>query len=281
MNADQENQFTKDFVVTDDGAVTFRCETSVDDWPWLSLHPATNTVVQMVNYYSLTGVSAARENHDPEKWTALTSFQWQTFAMGADAHHATHGVADPKPTDDNIDYAATLFDAHGALVYRVGGTGVVFQNRDFKSWREKSKSRIMALPEPKGFQFVTPEEAGVATAVECFVGRIGEGEALYVDALITEETGFSPAHPYHDGSGDHVNSTHICDAAEQAAHLIRHRFGKHGYPNGGKVAFNRYVELNRPFRIVLVSDPAVLDQMQFRFEQGGRPCVDLTFSYDA
>lgn len=280
MNADQENQFTKDFIVTDDGAVSFRCESSVDVWPWLTLHPATNTVVQMVNYFSLTGVSAARDRHDPEKWTALTSFQWQTFAMGADARHADHGVADPKPHDDNIDYAATFFDVDGKLVYRVGGTGVVFQNRDFNAWRGKSKSKIMALPEPKDFQFVSPEEAGVKTPVECFVGSVETGEALFVDALITEETGFSPAHPYHDGSGDHVNSTHISDAAEQAAHLIRRRDGKRGYPNGGKVAFNRYVELNRPFRIVLASDPARLEKMQFRFEQGGRPCVDLTLTYD-
>jgi len=280
MNADQEKQYTRDFVVTDDGAVSFRCDDSVDEWPWLALHPATNTVVQLVNYYSLTGVSSARDHHDPEKWTALTSFHWRTYAMGVGARHATHGVADPKPSDDNIDYAATFFDADGALVYRVGGTGVVFQNRDFKVWREKAKSKIMALPEPVGFKFAAPEAAGVATAAECFISDIVDGDTIVVDALITDTSGFGPAHPYHDGSGDHVNSTHICDTAQQAAHAIRARSGKGGYPNGGSVVFNRYIELNRLFRIVLVSDPSPLEKMALRLEQGGKSCAEVMFCYD-
>lgn len=279
MNANKQTQFTRDFVVTDDGAVSFRCDDNAKEWPWLALHPANSIVVQMVNYYSLTGVSAARDHHDPMKWTALTSFHWRAYATGPDAGHATHGVADPKSSADNIDYAATFFGGDGALVYRVGGTGIVFQNRDFKAWREKNKSKIMALSEPTGFKFAAPEAAGVATAAECFIGDLSEDEATFVDALVTDESGFGPAHPYHDGSGDHVNSTHICDAAQQAAHAIRARSGKTGYANGGKVAFNRYVELNRPFRIVLESDPAMLDMMSLRFEQGGRPCVEMKLSY--
>lgn len=278
--AQKTGDFCFDHVVTDDGAVAFLCSSDREKWPWLALHPANNTLIQLVNYYSLTSVSAALGRLDPEKWTALTSFTWRVYKTES---HATHGQADAKqPDDDGPGYAASFFDSLGDLVYRFRGEGVVFRNRDFEAWRAKSKSQALALPKPEGFTYASPAAAGVAAPVECFVSPLQESAAgKYCDALITKETGFPPAHPWHDGSGDHVNSGHLCDASQQCAALIRGQAGLRGYPAGGEVQFKRYVELERPFRISLVSDVEMLESLQLKVEQGGRPCAEITFRYGA
>jgi len=276
--AQKTGDYCFDHVVTDDGAVAFRCSGDKEKWPWLALHPANNTLIQLINYYSLTSVSAALGRLDPEKWTALTSFTWRVYKTKA---HATHGQADAKePDDDGPGYAASFFDSDGELVYRFRGEGVVFRNRDFEAWRAKSKSQALALPEPDGFAYAPPEAAGVATPAECFVSPLHQDAgAKYCDALITKETGFPPAHPYHDGSGDHVNSGHLCDAAQQCAALMRGQAGLEGYPSGGEVQFKRYVELERAFRISLVSNVKMLESLQLKVEQSEKLCAEITFYY--
>ena len=273
----QIGDFAYGHVVTEDNAVAFHCSTDQKRWPWLVLNPADNIAIQGINYFSLTALTDVIGQRDPEKWTALTGFSWRVF--DARRGHPTHGFADPKTDLETPGYICSFFNADGALAYRVKGDGVTFRNRDFEGWRASAKAKILALPEPKDFVFATPEAAGVATPTECFVSPLMEQDgALYCDALITGETGFS-LHPYHDGSGDHVNSSHLCDAVQQVAHLIRSRAGKSGYPNGGTASFSKYVELDRPFRISLRAGEPAATALTFDVSQAGKPCTDITFYY--
>ncbi|MHA7872826.1 MAG: hypothetical protein ACX939_10790 [Hyphococcus sp.] len=278
--AQQTGDFCFDHVVTEDGAVAFRCSDDEEKWPWLVLHPANNVVVQIVNYFALTSISDALGRRDPDKWTALTSFAWRVFDMAPHASQATHGQADPPADEEGPSYAASFFTAAGDLLYRVHGKGVVFRNRDFEAWRAKSKAEALASPAPASFAYAPPDAVGVATSVEALVSPLQEDKgAHFCDALITRDNGFPPGHPYHDGSGDHVNSGHLCDAAQQCAMLVRGEGGRAGYPSGGEAVFKRYVELERPFRITLASARDALDRLVLTVEQGGKVCADITFVY--
>ncbi|MCI5044233.1 MAG: hypothetical protein MRY72_05995 [Aquisalinus sp.] len=281
MNSDPENQYVHHCRITDDGAVIFRCDTDSTKWPWLSLHPAHSIAVQSVNYFASVGASHAAGRLDPKKWSALTSLQWQTFTHEDNALPATHGVVDPQPDPDKADYAISLFNEQGDPVYRFTGAGVVFHNRDFKAWRAKARAEIMSLPEPEIFNYAAPEVVGVSQPVESFVSDLlQEGDTSKVQALVTSANGFMPAHPYHDGSGDHVNAGHLCDVAQQAAHTLRYRAGKEAaFPVAGRVTFKRYVELDRPFEVRLKENLTKADMISISFWQGEHHCADLVFQY--
>ena len=279
MPQQKTGDFCSGFRREKDGRISFECSADVDAWPWLRLHPADNIAVQSTNYYSLTGVSLFAGTMDGDKWTALTEFRWRTFNSGADTRHPVRGVADTRG-EDGIGYACDFFDGDGAQVYAVSGAGVVFRNRDFKAWREKAKAEVLTTSKPKNFVYAPPEDVGVSSAVESIVTPLRrEGGALFVEALVTADNGFPPAHPYYDGSGDHVNSTHLTDAAQQMARLLRLEAGKGGHPIRGVVAFKRYVELERSFRISLAYSHDDLTQISLQFEQAGRPCANLSFDY--
>ena len=278
-NQHQQSDFCFDYARADDGAVLFQCSSDTGAWPWLTLHPANNIAVQATNYFSLTGVSLFTGQMDGEKWTALTEFKWRVFDMRSQASHPVRGRA--LQAADGIGYKCRFFNVDDQPVYDVSGAGIVFRNRDFKAWREKNRAQIMALPVPQDFKFATPQEAGVATAAECFVSPVHkDATGTYIDALVTTKSGFAPAHPYHDGSGDHVNSSHMCDVAQQAAHLVRKATTAQPYPIGGAVQFKRYVELDRPFRLRLVQAREESKTLRFAIEQGGHPCADLTFDFE-
>lgn len=280
MTQQQRGDFCTGFERTEGAAVAFRCSADAERWPWLKLHPANNIAVQSTNYFALTGVSLFTGSMDEDRWTALTEFTWRVHDTGEGAMHPARGLAQPSDRPDDPGYACAFFDAEDRPVYDVTGAGVVFRNRDFQAWRDKARRDVLALPAPAGFEFAAPRSVGVETPVEALVSPLREeAGGLSVDALVTRENGFRPAHPYHDGSGDHVNSSHQCDAAQQVAQMIRARAGKSGYPAGGAVRFRKYIELDRPFRITLTSDPEDLSRLAFVFEQAGKPCADLNFDY--
>ena len=271
--------FAHDYTITDDKAVVFRCSADQSKWPWLALDPAHNIAVQMTNYYVLTGVEDAAGQRAPDKWTALTQFNWRVFDNKGG--HSTHGVSDKRVDGDDAAYGCTYFNASGNLVYRVMGEGVTFRNRDFESWRRKSKDNAMTLPEPTDFVYATPSAVGTALDVEVMVSTLSEDEeGLFAQGLVTKENGFPPAHPYHDGSGDHVNSTHLCDALQQTAHQIRARESLLDFPRGGEAKFSSYVELDRPFRISLIKSDKSLKTLTFKVTQAGKVCTRLSFFYD-
>ncbi len=275
MTRQEQGDFCFDFVREGDGAIAFRCSDDADEWPWLNLHPADNIAVQATNYYALTGVSRFAGRMDGSKWSALTKFTWRTHQTGADARHPASGRA--AHDDDGIGYACSFSDERGQSVYDVAGAGVVFENRDFEAWRAKAKEKIMALPAPESFSFTDPAAVGVKTQAEVFVTALAEDEdGPYADALMTAESAFRPVHPFHGGSGDHVNSSHLCDVVQQTAHLIRGA----GFTSSGAAVFSRYVELGRPFRVRLASDDGDTRRLSFVVVQAGANCAEIEFAYD-
>jgi len=275
MTRQERGDFCHDFVREADGATSFRCSDDAERWPWLKLHPADNIAVQSTNYYALTGVSLFAGHMDGSKWTALTKFNWRVYQTGEGAQHPAAGRA--SHDDDGIGYACAFADAQGRPVYDVSGAGVVFQTRDFEAWRAKAKAKVLATPAPGDFAFAEPAAVGVKTESEVFISPLTEDAGgVYADALLKAETAFRPAHPYHGGSGDHVNSGQLCDAVQQTAHLIR---GEER-ASGGSAQFARYVELDRPFRVRLASGVEKDKKLVFAIEQAERPCATIEFSYD-
>lgn len=278
MSQHKQSDFCTNLARGADGRIYFDLSSDAMKWPWLRLHPANNIAVQATNYYAMTAVSRFAGSLG-EEWSALTEFAWRAFNVGKSARHPVRGVAEAGE-GEAPGYVCDLFDADGARVYHVTGKGVVFRTRDFKAWREKSKAEALALPAPENFTYALPSTVGVSSTVESIVSPLRrEGEEVFADALVTAANGFPPAHPYHDGSGDHVNSTHMADAAQQVAQMLRAEQGLGGWPAGGDIAFRRYVELERPFRLTLESSPADSARLAFRLEQGGRPCASIALDY--
>ena len=81
-----------------------------------------------------------------------------------------------------------------------------------------------------------------------------------------------PAHPYHSGSGDHVNSNQLADVVRQFVNLLR---GKETFLMSGKIEFNRYVELDRPFKVVATQDNVSSDQVTVAVIQAERQCAEF------
>lgn len=277
MTKQDRGDFTHSFERAADGAVLFQCDQDAEKWPWLALHPANNIALQATNYYALTGVSLFLGEMDAENWSALTTFSWRIGDGAKAGQHPVSGRSVGTGEAGSPDYACTFYDDSGNVTYEVEGAGVVFRTRDFEGWRAKAKAEILALPRPDDFPFAEPAAAGVETPDEVFVTPLQQdARGSFVNAMIDRDKGFGPIHPYHGGSGDHVNSSHLCDVAQQAARIA----GRKAFPSGGTARFTRYVELDRPFRIGIAPDAAIASRVNFDIEQAGKPCASLRFDYD-
>ncbi len=271
------NQYTHSHTVMSDGTIAFKCSTDEVKWPWLSLHPFNPITVQAINYWAASEAGAVRGTLDPDKWTALTQTDWTCGKRGVG--HATHGIADPFREEGTPGYRLTFFDSSGSLVYRMRGTGVVFRTRDFEAWREKAKQdQAVALPPTGEFQYAPARTLGVATQDESFLSHLIEGKSASADGLVTKELGFLPRHPYHGGSGDHVNSNQLADIGHQFVHLL---LGDAKFAvMGGEMKFNRYLELDRPFNVELAGDGVSENTVSMIVRQVERQCAEVTIRYE-
>lgn len=277
MSKAPTRQFTHSHVVSNDGSVAFKCSSDEDQWPWLALHPFDPIVVQTINYWASVETGAARGTFDPTKWSALTQTEWVCGKPGAG--RATHGIAEAIGEKDAPRFGLSFFDENDSLVYRMSGTGVVFQTRDFEAWRKKAKDRITAAPAVRDFQYASASAVGVATQGESFLSPLVEHDGPSARALITKENGFPPAHPYLSGSGDHVNSTHLGDVGRQFASLLLS-----GTPltvTGGKMKFMRYVELGRPFDVKLEHHDTAGNMVSMAVHQADRLCATIEMTYQS
>ncbi len=276
MTKTAASPFTHSHVVLDDGTVAFKCSSDKNQWPWLALNPFDVIVVQTINYWAAVETGAARGTFDTGKWSALTRTEWTCGKQGAG--HATHGLGHAFGVDGDPRYDLVFFDKNGSLVYNIRGKGVVFQNRDFESWREKAKVRAtppFALDE---YQYASAKAAGVATQSEVFLSPLIDSDPPSAQALITKENGFPPAHPWLSGSGDHVNSTHLAVVARQFANLLS---GERSLDVvGGEMRFKRYVELGRPFHIEQVLEADSQNAVSIVIQQAKRTCATVTLRYD-
>lgn len=268
-------KFTHSHVVMDDGTVTFKCSADAETWPWLALAPHHPIVIQSMNYFVSVETGDARGTLDVTKWSALTHMDWVCGRRFSG--HATHGVAGPSGSDETPRYQLTLFDADGELVTHMTGTGVVFRNRDFKAWRQETKATLAPQPDEGNFVFASAESVGVATPDEVFIGAPDPEPSSPVSALIRKEKGFLPVHPYHGGSGDHVNSNQLADACHQ--YLALRVDDTPLAVTGGEMEFRRYIELDRPFSIH--EDTASDTEIGMRIEQMEKTCARVRLRYAA
>jgi len=266
--------------VIDEKSMSFVCSDDQSKWPWLTLHPSNQIPLQMMCYFASVETAAARGTLDETKWSALTKISWECAATAPEAAHARHGHIEAVGEAGAPDFAMIFKDASGNLVYRMDGKGVVFQNRDFEAWRAQAKEEARALPEPDGFTYAASDMIGVRGKGESLVSSLQETpDALFAEALITAENGFPPTHPYHDGSGDHVNSSHLADAIQQTAYMIRHKAGKSSICTAGSIVFKRYIELGRIFRIAVDPARSSDETIAFVLSQGANTCAVATFSF--
>lgn len=264
-------QFTHGHNVSDDGTVRFQCSSDIDQWPWLALHPFDPIVVQTINFWASVETGAARGTFDPTKWSALTQTKWTCGNQGVG--HAASGIADAIGEQGGPGYRIRFFDADDSLVYSMSGTGVVFQNRDFESWREKTKKKVVDPIGSDDFQYAPAEAVGVTRQSEAFISPLVDGDTPGARALITKDNGFPPAHPYLSGSGDHVNATHLADVARQFAQLLSG--GKRLCITKGEMGFKRYVELGRPFDIMLEEREHAAGAQSMIIEQADHLCATI------
>ncbi len=271
MRQAPEKQYTHSHVVSDDGTVTFKCSDDQDQWPWLALTPFDPIVVQTINFWASVETAAARGTWDPKKWSALTQTEWSCGEPGVE--HAVRGIGEALGSKGSPRFQLRFFDANEALVYTISGTGVVFENRDFESWRKKAKNNVVPAQAPINFEYADARAVGVSEQKESFLSPLNNGGTLSAQAYITRENGFPPAHPYQSGSGDHVNATHLADVARQFVNLLLG--GGNHVILGGIMHFDHYVELGHPFDIIQTRDQVNRKTISMIVEQAGRPCARI------
>ncbi len=268
MQGVSPHSYTHGHVVAEDGTVTFQCSIDAEKWPWLVLHPFDPIVVQSINFWASVETASARGTWDPDKWSALTHITWQCGKPGVG--HAVHGIGKQTGAKGSPGFQIRFFDANDALVYQMDGIGVIFQNRDFEGWRAKAKLKAADPVDVSNFVFADAESVGVGSQSHCFVSPLIEDKQPAVQAMVPKATGFMPVHPYHSGSGDHVNSNQLADVVRQFVNLWR---GETMILSSGTIAFNRYVELDRPFDVKLISEDQAAGEIKIVVEQAERQCA--------
>lgn len=259
--------YTNGHEVADDGSVAFSCSTDIEEWPWLTLGPHHPVVVQAQNFWtSVAGAMALGELRDGQ-WSALTWTEWHCRDDSADM--AVRGVYRRENADGKERYAVTLFDAANREIVQMRGRGVIFRNRNFEEWRSEAKSEAKARAPTDAFRFAPRDALGIGPREHALLGHV---KGTSVPALITRENGLPPANPMLGGSGDHVNTVHMIEAARQALCLLT------GNPSvavtGGEMELNRYVELGTPFDLVAETDSD--SETAFVLRQLDRDCARLT-----
>jgi hypothetical protein len=271
MTKEPSVPFTHSHASAADGTLAFRCATSIADWPWLALDPFDPIVVQSLNYYGPYETAVFRGEYAAGQWTALTQTEWRCGE--GEIGHAVRGVADaPRPGDD-AGYRIRFYDEHDRLAYLMTGKGVVFRNRNFEQWRERSRQDLAPYGDAGNFIYAPAASVGMATQVESLVSDLNGETGLSVTGLVTRNNGFPPAHPYHSGSGDHVNASHLADACRQFVRLARDE--PKLLITGGRMQFQRYVELEYPFLLEIAGERETQQGMTISISQAGEPCASV------
>ncbi|WP_379552486.1 hypothetical protein [Qipengyuania sp. DGS5-3] len=274
--------FTHTHVLKENGTVEFRCSADSEAWPWLKLPVHHPTAVQAVHFWASVGASIAAGTFDTEKWSALTWTQWEIGERDAGQPvrgrmvrlEAQNGKRDE--TGERLGYQLAMFDAEDRLAYEVEGKGVIFRTRDFPAWRSEAKSKAGISGGEKAFAYAPSALAGIEEFGVPLLSPLQGRAAPRADALITAENGLPPGHPYLDGSGDHVNSTHLSEAATQFLSLCRE--GAPFRVTGGEMRFTHYVELGVPFTIEQAEKSE--GAMAMQITQNDTPCCIASLRFE-
>ncbi|MBX7497117.1 hypothetical protein K3172_14760 [Qipengyuania sp. 6B39] len=269
MPGAHDGAFTSEHAVTEDGSVTFACSQDFAQWPWAALHPHHPGPIQSLSYWASVECAMALGTWDPDKWSALTWTRWacgepQVGSYASGTYRRT--VIEGKESF-SIDFA----DAKGRHICRLDGRGVIFRTRDFETWRSGGKD---AAPKSGSDSFIFADDVllDLAKGERPFLAPLsGERTTGLIDAA----NGMPPGHPWLDGSGDHVNSAHLAEAARQFASLVRS--GEPFRVTGAEMTFRHYVELGSPFEVER-TDTGEGDAVGMVVRQSGRDCTSVTYS---
>ena len=265
--------YTRHHVVSEDGRVTFECSQDVEIWPWLALSPIHPILVQTINFWGSVECGEVLGTFDPEKWSALTHAEWTCGPTSVG--RPVRGDYETLEQGEESRYQLRFFDADDVQTLRISGKGVVFRTRNFEGWRRGTKDEFKK-PDTRGFQYASARALGVASDRERFLAPLKQGEMIKTDGLITKENGLRPAHPYIGGSGDHVNSTHMGEVGRQFAAML---FGRRLVNRSGEMSFMHYVELGRPFEVLLVSQNETNQSVSLLVRQRDRDCTRIEMSF--
>jgi len=264
-----ERPYTFNHRIETDGSQVFECSTDTGEWPWLELGPQHPVVVQAQNFWASVGAAYAHGSMKDGQWSALTWTDWHCGEPGIGL--PTHGTYGREADGDNENFRISLFDEADRHVVTMRGRGVIFRNRNFEKWREGSK-REAAKASSEPLDFVPRDAIGIGAREHPLVGP-ADGDT--VPALVSRENGLPPANPMLGGSGDHVNSVHMIEAARQALCLLDGEPARHF--TGGEMQLNRYVELGTPFRLIVSEREP--DAITLTLEQLERPCALLSLRW--
>ncbi|MEP5937971.1 MAG: hypothetical protein ABJ239_06560 [Erythrobacter sp.] len=254
-------------------SVAFACSTDVKAWPWLALPPHNPGAINAQSFWTSIGASRARNTMDEDKWSALT---WTRWECGDDyAAHAVRGTYDGGRSDGRISFTTTLYDVHDRLVVKVLGKGVIFQNRDFESWRAKAKQQAEMVPDLSDFDFAQHGKLGLTDGEHPFVSPLTGADGRSLQGLITKENGLMPGNRYFGGSGDHVNSTHLAELSRQALSLLHD--GVNVKVTGGEMTMHRYVELGSIIDVTVSNRDA--EKIELKFAQAGHDCTSVSLQF--
>ena len=274
MNSALDISFTSDHALSADGSVTFQCSTDQEQWPWITLHPHNPIATQNLQYWASVETGSFRGTFDRLKWSALVWTKWTNGA--ANVGPWARGVAEYLGDEAKPEPQLTLLDAKGAEICRMQSKGVIFQNRDFEAWREHAKQASSPVEDIGTFDFASAETVGSSSIGPSLLSDLRDDGVKHALGLIAVENAMPPAHPFMSGSGDHVNATHLAEAAHQFVHLL-----EGGTPlrlTGGEMRFTSYVELGRPFRIELAEQSENSASMIAR--QAGKDCTIITLGFE-
>lgn len=243
-------------------------------WPWLALSPLHPVVIDKIQYFSAVTASLVMERMEPGTRSALTKLSWSCRARPGGTRHATQGVLEWWSGEHRGGYTLAVFDDAGHQNARIRGEGRSFADRDFAGWRAQAKRRTAQAVAGSPPPVADPEAAGLGAGGLCFVSApVAAASGTVLVARVGAADGFHPAHPFHTGTGDHVNAAHLFDCALQAAHLVWEPARTALVCSGGEAEFLRFVELDVPFELELRERPARnagRGRLGFSIRQAGR-----------
>ncbi|BDI60203.1 hypothetical protein [Qipengyuania nanhaisediminis] len=271
-----ERSYTSNHEIDADGTVRFACSRDCGEWPWLALGPHHPVALQAQNFWASVGAANALGSMSEGQWSALTWTEWQCGAPRVG--DAARGTYRREVSGDSDNFVIALFDEADREIVTMRGRGVVFRNRNFEQWREEAKRKAAASAPAKAPP--APSEMASRAAL-----GLGQGEHPLIApstdnggengedfiGIVTPENAMPPNNRVLSGSGDHVNTVHMVEAARQALCLAT------GDPRpaigGGEMTLKRYVELGTPFTLSLSHGEA--GETRFTLDQLGRECAAM------
>ncbi|MDX1498003.1 MAG: AfsA-related hotdog domain-containing protein [Salinisphaeraceae bacterium] len=278
-----EHQLLINTAISDSSSFSFDVDDNPERWPWQNLpayHPA---LAGKISFF--TGFKCGEDLFEMPSGTAsaVTSLSWENSGACLSGTQAPAGKVSCKQVENRFHYNTYLYDSAGTTQQNILAQGVAFQQRDFDGWRRKMKQAIQSVDamRPVDFGFAEPASVAVASSAEVLISPLHENKnGLACYGLLDKHSGFAPGHPWHSGTGDHVNAAHQLDAAWQMAHLIGRTqgwlaAGTQLICTAGEASFKNYIELGAPFELRLKGWRPE-DQgwrLSLALSQGGKPAA--------